>query len=311
MKFKRSNATTLFLDPYSTTKVEYDREQKVNIILSPALYWVKKLSLPVKYVREVKKLLPSIFEESLPAGHYSYSAYKSGDDFFIFAYEDKKIIDLLSQNEINAADIAGVYFAQSELSSLEQAVRINETQSLYIKDELLLIAPSVWFSESTPLDLSGIELSRNKIKLQQYGHIVDNSSLYKIGAILAVLALILFIEIVITTQKRDTVLELKDELFSKYKLQSTMMQNQSTLEKYEKIHASQSKLREYIAYFLTLKLETNQKIELMEYKNGVLLLSISGVVKGNESKILAGLQSKAVKPLVSFSETGMKVEIKI
>ncbi|MDQ7066925.1 MAG: hypothetical protein Q9M40_02365 [Sulfurimonas sp.] len=71
------------------------KREKVSIILSPSLYWVQKLSLRVKYVREVKKLLPSIFEDMLPAGQYSYSAYKRGDDFFIFAYEDKAILKLL------------------------------------------------------------------------------------------------------------------------------------------------------------------------------------------------------------------------
>jgi hypothetical protein len=89
MKFRR-DTTTLFLDPASKEQLIYDTSKKVNIILSPSLYWVKKMSLPVTNVREVKKLLPSIFEDSLPVGHYSYTAYKHGEDFMLFAYEDKK-----------------------------------------------------------------------------------------------------------------------------------------------------------------------------------------------------------------------------
>ena len=99
MKFN-TKLKTIFLDPNSDKSVinNYDNDsilvtddaskkrEKVNVILSPSLYWVKKLSLPVKYVREVKKLLPSIFEDTLPKGNYNYTAYKSGEDFFGFEH---------------------------------------------------------------------------------------------------------------------------------------------------------------------------------------------------------------------------------
>ncbi len=310
-KFKRKSSMTLFLDPLSTMKVEYPKGEKVNIILSPSLYWVKKLILPVRYVREVKKLLPSIFEEILPSGHYSYSAYKQGEEFYIFAYEDKKIIDLLSQNEINSADINKVYFAQSELSSIDAAKSINEKQTLYVKDDILLVTPNIWFDEVKPLDLSQVIFSNNAIKLQQYGHIVENSSLYKIGAMLGFLAFLLIFEIFVTTQKRDAILESKDELFSKYKLQSTMMQNLSTTQKYEKIHQTQSMIREIFSYFLTMKLQKNQKIALMEYKNGVLSVVINGVEKGNEKNITSQLDANKVKYASSLNDSSLKLEMKI
>ena len=309
--FKRDASALLFVDPSVSSRVEYDRTKKVSIVLSPALYWVKKLSLPVKYARDVKKLLPSIFEETLPEGHYSYSVYKSGDEFFGFAYEDKKIIDLLSKNEINSADINGVYFAQSELSDITMPMEINPTQSLYVKDELVLLAPTTWFSEHESLNLSNITLSKHTIKLQQYGHIVDNSSLYKIGAMLGVLALLLLVEIFITTSKRDAILDAKDEIFSKYRLQPTMMQNRSTLAKYETIHERQSKLRESISYFLALKLASSQKITLMEYENKTLSVLIGAVKKGSESQIVKELKSKNLKFTSSFSEAGMRVEVKL
>ena len=79
---------TIFLDPSSDIS---SVEEKVNVILSPSLYWVKKLSLPLKKASEAHKLLPSIFEETLPLGNYNYSVYKKGDDFFAFAYDDKAI----------------------------------------------------------------------------------------------------------------------------------------------------------------------------------------------------------------------------
>lgn len=310
MTFKRSS-TTLFLDPNSETIVEFEKGEKLNIILSPSLYWVKKQALPVKSVREVKKLLVSIFEDSLPEGHYSYTAYKHGDQFLLFAYEDKKIISLLNAKGINLVDIGSIYFAQNEFSSLEGAVTLNATQSMYLKDELLVLAPSAWISESKELDLENIELSKQTIKLQQFGHIVDNSSLYKIGAILVILAIILLVEIFVASSKRDGVVELQDAVFSKYKLQSTMFQNESTKSKYNTIHKAQTKLREHIAAFLTMKLKVTQKITLIEYKNRVLYVTVSDISKGHERSVTSQLDSKGIKYKVSYNDDSMKVEMKI
>jgi len=310
MNFKRSS-TALFLDPSSPAIVEYEKGEKFNIILSPSLYWVKKIVLPVKSAREAKKLLESIFEDSLPKGHYSYTAYKSGDEFLVFAYEDKKILTLLNAKGINTVDVYSIHFAQNEFSSLEGATKINATQSMYLKDEVLVLAPSSWISESKELDLTSVELSKRTIKLQQFGHIVDNKSLYKIGAILVILALVLIVEIFVASSKKDAIVELQDEVFSKYKLQSTMFQNRSTKSKYKNIHKAQTKLREYLSYFLTMKLKSTQKITLIEYKNKTLYVTLKGASKGHERTITSQLDSKGVKYKVSYNDASIKVEMKI
>ncbi len=310
MKFKR-DTTTLFLDPASKEQLTYDTSKKVNIILSPSLYWVKKMSLPVTSVREVKKLLPSIFEDSLPAGHYSYTAYKNGEDFILFAYEDKKILDLLAQHGIASADVASIHFAQSEFKELSSMFCINEKQCMYLKDELLVLVPSAWISKKEKLNLDTVTLSEHTIKLQQFGHIVDNRSLYKIGLLLSILALILIVEIFITSVKKDTITLAQDELFTKYKLQSTMFQNRSSLNKYSKIHERQTKFRETISYFLALKLKTSQIISLVDYKNNLLSVTISGVNASSKNTIISQLNAKGVKSTTSLNDDKLKVEVKI
>jgi len=307
----KSSSTILFLDSINTHTLEYDKSKKLSIILSPSLYWVQKLSLPVKYVREVTKLLPSIFEERLPEGDYSYFAYKSGDDFFVFAYEDKKILKLLHDKGINSADIKSLHFAQSEFSDLDTPLEINETQSLYLKDELLVVMPSSWLKETKDMDLNDVILSKHKIKLQQYGHIVKNSSLYKIAIILSALILIVFVEGFITSQKSDSIDEAKNELFSKYKLKPTMFQNKSMLKKYKNIYTKQSKLREYMSYFLSMRLPKTQKITLIDYNNNILNVKISGIKQGGEQIVLNKLNSKKVKFKSSFKGNIFRVEIKI
>ncbi|SFV50665.1 hypothetical protein MNB_SM-4-432 [hydrothermal vent metagenome] len=309
-KFKRS-VNPVFLDPLNSENILCEKGKKLDIILSPKLYWIKKMAVPVSSVREVTKLLPSIFEDSLPQGHYSYYAYKNEDDFILFAYEDKKILDLLLSKGISSTDIASIRFAQTEFISLDNAVSINDKQSMYLKGSLLVLAPSAWLSDSQGLELGEIKLSKHCIKLQQFGHIVDNTSFYKLGGILVVFALILIVEIFVTSAKNDVIEQNREELFIKYKLQATMIQNKSTHKRYSKVYKTQTKLRETIAVFLTMHLEENQKITLLEYKNKKLFVHIKGVKKGSESTLLAKLNAKKLIYKTSFNDDTIKMEFSL
>ena len=148
-----SKLKTIFLDPNSSTNNNsVADDEKVNVILSPSLYWVKKVSLPVKHEREVKKLLPSLFEDILPEDNYSYYVYKTGEEFLIFAYSDKIILDTLLEKNISLSNVSKIYFAQSEIKDIESALKINETQSIYLKDDLLILVPCCWIQERGTLD---------------------------------------------------------------------------------------------------------------------------------------------------------------
>ena len=307
----KSNTTTLFLDPNFEGSLEYESGTKVNIILSPSLYWVKKLSLPISSVREVKKLLPSIFEDTLPESHYSYTAYKKGDEFIAFAYEDKKIFELLKRLNISYSDVKGVYFAQSEFESLEGAFEVNANESIYLQDSLLVLVPTLWLKESRPLELQDMVFSKHRVQLQQFSHIVDSSSLYKIAAILVIFIIVLMVELFVTKSKTETIQIAKEELFSNYNLQPTMFQNSASMKKYSKIHKTETKLREYISYFLTMRLQKGEKITLIEYKNGTLFVNIRGVNEKNKSAITSQLDSKKVKYKARFTKESMRVEMKL
>ncbi len=299
---------TLFLDPHSDYP---ELKSKVNVILSPSLYWVKKMTLPVKRVRDAIKLLPSIFEDILPEGNYSYFAYKSDDDFFIFAYNDKLILDTLSKKGISTSNISKIYFAQSEIEDIDGALKINETQSIYIKNDLLILVPCCWIEEKGNLDLTKVEHTKSNITLAQFSHIVDNKSIYKIGAILLILILLIGSEYFITASKTSIVTLQKEELFDKYKLKSTMFQNRALLKKYKTVHASQAKIREIISYFLSLSLKGNEKITFVNLKNKKISVSFSGVKKGKQNHITSFLKSKGVLFKSSFSKETFKVGVSL
>lgn len=266
MNFKQK-ASTLFLD--STPKFRVT-QNKVNIILSPSLYWFKKLSLPVKSIREFKKLLPSIFEDILPEGLYSYSAYKNEDEFYAFAYDDQVIINMLEQSGISLSDVAGVYFAQSELGDIKQNIAIDEKNALHVKDGVVMFIPLVWVEESIPMNLEGISLSKYKITLKAYGHIVESLKLYKIVGILSVLIFLVGAKYMITLHKINEVESQRSQLFEKAGLEPTMIQNRSVLDAYKKRYEKQSELRNAIAEILALELLPSQKLNSLILKEDYL-----------------------------------------
>ena len=309
-KFKRSSRV-LFLDRESKEITLMQKGERLTLILSPSLYWVKRITIPVKSSRELIKLLPSLFIDTLPDGNYSYSAYKKGSDFIAFAYEDKKIIEFLAAKGISLADVKAIYFAQSEFEDSKDAFEINATESIYSKDGIVVVMPTLWLAATKKMDLSDIELSKHTIKLQQFGHLVDNRSFYKIGAILVAFIFILSVELFLTASKIADVESEKDLLFSKYKLQPTVMQNRSSYKKYLKMHIINKNLRASIALFLTMPLKVTQKIESIVFKERKLFVEISGVPKGSEQGILSKLNAKNIKYKTSFHNDRIRVELVI
>lgn len=308
MRFN-DKVTTIFLDPNSS--IEYDKKdtKKVNVILSPSLYWVKKVSLPVKYVRDALKLLPSLFEDTLPSDGYSYSAYKDGEVFFIFAYKDKEIIDTLSKNGISLSNVSKIYFAQSELKDIDGALKINDSQTLYVKDDIVVLLPCCWVKESGKLNLEDIKLSKHTLKLKQYGHIVDNSSFYKIIAILVFLIVLVFGEYFIVTKQISKIEQMKTEVFTKHNLKSTMFQNKSMLKRYKKIHLKQTKIREYISYLLSFKLKKGEKLSKINLKDNVLKVEFINANGSTLNRLNGLLKSKKLNFKADMRNSKVYVEI--
>lgn len=300
----------LLLDPNSDVE---SIEEKINIILSPSLYWVKKVTLPVKSIRDVKKLLPSIFEDMLLEGDYSYDAYKGSNEseFFIFAYEDKKILDLLTDKNIPLANVDSVYFAQSELLHVNRAMRINDTESLYIKDDILVLVPSIWVQSNDELNLDSVTLSKHKISLEKYRHIVDTRSLYKIGAVLILFILLVLSELFITSQKSASITESTNEVFIKNSLKPTMFQNKAMLKNYTAIHKRQTKLRELSSYLFALKLKQNESMTLISLKDKSLSVNFRGIQKGAFSHITSGLEAKMVKFKSKYKNGVLHLEVQL
>lgn len=299
---------TIFLD---TNSANFTVDKKVNVILSPSLYWVKKVTVPVKSLRELKPLLESLFEDTLPKGSYSYTAYKQEDNYFIFAYEDKKILDLLSKKGLSPSHVNNVYFAQSELSNIDKALKIDGQQSIVVKDGIVISLPALWANGDEKLNVKELKLSKHNVKLKQFGHIVDDKSLYTIVGLFVVFIVIVATEYFITENKITQIENMQNTLFTKYDLKPTMIQNRSMLKEYKSTYEVQTKLRNTIAVLLKLSLDSNQKIKFLHFKADKLNVTVMGVKKGKEQYIEKVLKSKGLQYASKFQDNNWYLEFSL
>ena len=303
--FKKQGYTVL-LDPKKDVDIE-GIEGKVDLILSPSLYWIKKVHLPIKRLYELKKILPSLFEESLPQGNYSYTAYGKEGEYVAFAYEDAKILELLHQKGIALSKVGGIYFAQYELQEY-LPLRIDATTVLVERDGIVLSVPSILVAHDVlSRDISVHKPSSKSITIEHYSNIIDNKTIYKIAGVLALFVLVVLGEYFVTLSKVNTLEDAQRKVFATYHLLPTMMQNRSVLEKYERQFAKQSKLREYLSKLLQLKLHPSEHFSLVEYGKSGLHIVVEGVT--NKHHIVQQLQT--IGDALQIQQRKNRLDIKV
>ena len=262
----------LFIDLH--TSVEVKEDEVFDLILSPSLYWVKRMSLPVKNPRDARKLLPSLFEDTVPAGKYSYYAYQDQDAYCIFAYDDKKILDLLSEKGIDAEQINRVYFAQSEFQDIEEAVSIDESCVLDLQDRVVVKLPLSLVGSLRPLELQDHHFSDHVIELARYAHIATTKSLANFAIFMGALIAIFALDWIVSTTKISEFETAPLLLYTEHKLPVTKVQNEAKLSTLQKQYQRQIKLRHLTGQVLNLKLEKNEYVRLYDLKGKQLTVEL-------------------------------------
>jgi len=107
---------TLFL----TKTSYYECDEKINIILSPELYWVRIFDIPIKNKNDVVKVMPSFFESFLDVDNYKFYVIELEDNKKLcFAYDESLITKTIQDANLTLNQISNIFFAQTELNSLK------------------------------------------------------------------------------------------------------------------------------------------------------------------------------------------------
>jgi len=264
--FNRSSVIGLIDKHTGTVKVT----DKIDIILTPSYYWVKRAVLEVSFAAQALKFAPSIFEGILPEGHFSYFVVKSKKEYLFFAYNADEIIKSIQEKGIESSQISGVYFAQNELSNLTAPIACNDKDVLVMHQETLLQVPKSLVDETTvKRSMDEVKtLSRNKITLYKSSvtHTLKELTplMYALGALIVLYTTQLFF-----TYSEHEKISAMPSVFKEYKLPQTLIQNNSIEKRLRGEFTDQKSFRKIIFTILQLPLSQRQKITTVAYEKNL------------------------------------------
>lgn len=241
--------------------------EKVNIVLSPAYYWFKQEHLPVKSVTQAKKLLPSIFDGSIPEGEYSYHAIKYEDSFWLFAYNDAFIAGKLKTLGIKPSQINQIYFAQSECYDLLVPLQINETHALVSDDNILSMVPLQYFKDSIPCDdyFKTHRFSKNHVSLNFFQNsLIDEKYIYRLMGVMIASIIVYFVNYLVLREDLKKVLSHQFAISEKYKLPQTSFELNGLKRTLLSKETQQINYRANIKKLLSLKLESGEYVQKLD-----------------------------------------------
>ncbi|WP_416768561.1 hypothetical protein ACM66T_11250 [Sulfurimonas sp. ST-25] len=253
--------TTLFLDKEAQP---VDVQGKVDLVLSPSLYWFRTEALPVKTVFQAKKLVPSVFDAIIPEGSYSYHVLKRDETFWLFAYSEEQIIDAVTRSGIRPTDIRHIYFAQTECVALQTPLRLGGTRILSSVDGVVTELPARYAAEAEDARRFFETHARKgpAVGITLYhSTLLDKKQFKRLSIVAAVFALLYGIEYFTARAHLASVLEEQEKIAETYRLPQTSFERNGLISALEKKQKRQTRLRETAKALFDLPADAENHLE--------------------------------------------------
>jgi len=244
---------------------------KIDIILSPELYWVRAFDIPIKSNKDVLGVLPSFFEDFLDVEQYNfYVIDKEDNKKLCFAYNEDLISKAIKNSGLTLNQVSKIYFAQNECKSFIQnnqtntnSFKINNDYFLY-QDEILLKVPAEFTNQNEIVEYNfdNIKLSKDKIYINTTNIYIDNKSLYIISILLLIVSFINFGKTSLINKDINDIASNKEKNKKQYNLPATSIQAKSIIKSLERKQNNQIKLREDLERFFNSNKKNLKRIYL-------------------------------------------------
>jgi hypothetical protein len=224
-------------------------DERINIMLTPQFYTVKREELPVQYLYQAKKIAPSLFEGLLEAdGEYEYFVFKEEGHWVFIAYDPKEISAFLSAKGLSSENISKVYFAQQVPNAFEKPIVLSDKEALLTIDNNVTVIPVSILSDDTKRGVFDKMLTpKSGITLQQdSASFISRREAFVLAAIFMVFAGIFFTEGWYYSRNINMQQKEMEELLEAYPALQSKMQRDSIAMKYKKIDTQERKKRETI-----------------------------------------------------------------
>lgn len=305
----KSKKPTFFI----TKNFSKDIIEKSDLVLSPEFYWVKKVSLNIKFAYEVKKMAESIFDGLLPPSSYEYKVYKIKEkEFILIAYDIEHIKEELNCMGVNMGYVDKIYTAQSEF--LDVNVKVDEEFGLVTCNGIVVYSPMKLLNIKKALHVEEL-LKEKKLSSNCISHFKNSDSSSKyfnlIASILVLLNLIVFLNIIKLYKDKNQLENYKTAFIEKYNLPITSFQIQGIKDELAFVEKKQTSFREAIFYINKFKLLKNEFFNSVHFKDNSVVWSIE-LKNQKREKILKKYISKKFNVLKSKKENrSLIVEIQL
>jgi len=309
------NSKNFFLHSKSKSTIP----EKVNIILSPELYWVRIFVLPMENEKEVLHVMPSLFEEFIDIENKNFYVKKlSTDRYLAFAYDESLIIETIKNANIELGDVNKIYFSQIEFLTM-----MNSLNTSYIKaddivfslvDDILVKIPSnIKINTLHSIDIEKISLSKESISINSHSKYVDNKTSKTLSILFAIVTVLFIVKTFINYQTSEQYAKKVNEIKKSTSASLSNIQLKSITKKYERLFVEQVKIRELFEYVLNIRSIFQVKISSFSFENKTLKIKIDYDSKNSslESKIQNYLQKKYKKVYIKKRETFFLMEVKL
>jgi len=232
-------------------------KEPVDVILSPQYYWIKKIDIPIKSLKDAKKIAKTMFKLD---ENYYYGAFETDGKYFAYAIDKNLKLD------IDKKYINSIRLAQSELYNYDK-LNVSDQHSIQKIDDLLFCFPYEENAEHINEILPKINLSEHKINL--YNNInIDKGILVSAALLFIVLNAGLLLNYFYNKKALKNLQTKKDQIIKKYSLPKTTFQLDSILNSLKNEDSKQKKIRKNLEYITKTPLKQNEKFLSLSYSNG-------------------------------------------
>ena len=224
--------------------------ERIDIMLTPQDYTLKREEIPLKYHYQAKKIAPSLFEGLLEnAEEYAYFVYQQQESWIFIAYHPEQIRNLLQKKGIDLDHVGKVFFAQQAQSHFSAPLWLDTKKALGVVDDMVVILPRTYMEK----DVSPVKFGNHftpatgvSLKSNQQHSLLSSQQMLGFVAV-SILFVFMFISegrnyqqnLVAEEEKFISLTETSPVLQSK-------IQRESIFQKYKAIDSKERKKRDFI-----------------------------------------------------------------
>jgi hypothetical protein len=252
-KFKKVLSKKKSYKPiYLTDGVVIDsKKEKLDIILSPKYYLIKREDITIPKEKDALKIAPSIFESFFDSlEDIKFLAIKEEKSYLFIALNIKHILETL-QNDYGITEkrIGNIYTIQTEISEIENSLKVDEKKSLILLDGIVSEFKNSGNSQTVSEYLKMKTRSNYSIKFKGVRDVENGSvSFLYLSLIPIFLSISLGFDFWKVSQAKKELEAKIENANSLYKLPKTSFQRDSIKKRFEKIEEEQSKIRDNISW---------------------------------------------------------------